>query len=131
MNHALKKAHRGARGKTMGSLSTHVLDTASGRPATGIRYTLYRAGTDRQFVCTGETNDDGRPDPPLLSSEQFEPGTYELVFSVADYFARNGMNTRATPFLDEIVLRFSLSESESYHVPLLVSPWGYSMYRGS
>ena len=115
----------------MGSLSTHVLDTASGRPASGVRYTLFRAGTDREFVCTGETNKAGRTDAPLLSSEQFEPGTYELVFSIGEYFSRDGMTSEGPPFLDEIVLRFTLSAREHYHVPLLVSPWSYSMYRGS
>ena len=115
----------------MGTLSTHVLDTASGRPASGIRYTLFRAGTDREFVCSGETNEAGRTDAPLLTSEEFEPGTYELVFAVGEYFAEDDMTSQGTPFLDEIVLRFTLSARGRYHVPLLVSPWSYSMYRGS
>ena len=121
----------GTKGKPMGSLSTHVLDTVSGRPASRIRYSLFRAGTDRELVCTGETNKAGRTDAPLLSSEDFEPGTYELVFAVGEYFAEDGMTIRGTAFLDEIVLRFTLSAREHYHVPLLVSPWSYSMYRGS
>jgi len=115
----------------MGSLSTHVLNTASGRPASGIRYTLYRADGAKQFICTGETNDEGRTDAPLLASELFEPGTYELVFAVGEYFARDEITGQGTPFLDEIVLRFKLSAQERYHVPLLLSPWGYTMYRGS
>ena len=121
----------GTTGKTTGSLSTHVLDTASGRPASGIRYTLCRAGTDREIVCTGETNEEGRTDALLLTSEEFEPGTYELVFAVGEYFSRADMTGEGPSFLDEVVLRFTLSAREHYHVPLLVSPWSYSMYRGS
>ena len=115
----------------MGSLSTHVLDTASGRPASGVRYTLYRVGAELDFVCTGETNSDGRPEAALLSNEQFEPGAYELRFFVGEYFTGRNVSTRVPPFLDEIVVRFSLCAGERYHVPLLVSPWSYSVYRGS
>ncbi len=121
----------GTKGKSLGRLSTHVLDTAAGRPASGIPYTLFRAATGREFVCTGETNEAGRTDAPLLTSEQFEPGPYELVFAIGEYFSENDMSSQGTPFLDEIVLRFTLSAHEQYHVPLLVSPWSYSMYRGS
>ena len=115
----------------MSSLSTHVLDTMSGRPAYGVRYTLYRVGGELQFVCSGETNKDGRPDAVLLSSEQFKPGAYELRFFVGEYFKERNATTRVPPFLDEIVVRFSLCAGERYHVPLLVSPWSYSVYRGS
>ena len=115
----------------MSSLSTHVLDTASGRPASGVRYTLYRVGADLEFVCTGETNSDGRPDAALLAPEQFESGEYELRYSVGEYFTGKNANSQVPPFLDEVIVRFRLITGERYHIPLLVSPWSYSVYRGS
>ena len=115
----------------MGTLSTHVLNTASGEPGVGIPYKLTRLGTDSARICAGVTNEDGRTDGALLSEERFELGTYELLFTVGDYFASKTMGPPSKPFLDEIVIRFSLGADEHYHVPLLVSPWSYSTYRGS
>lgn len=109
----------------MKTLSTHVLDTCNGRPAAGMRLTLSHEGEVLQELCT---NDDGRCDGPLLSDADFAPGVYELRFFVREYFEKLGT---PCPFLDEVPLLFSASEGESYHVPLLCSPWSYSTYRGS
>ena len=106
----------------MARLSTHVLDTAQGRPAAGMRVRLYRAGA---MLADTETNTDGRTAQPLLAGDRIEAGTYELVFSVGAYFG-------SSPFLEDVVVRFRLAdESGNYHVPLLVSPFGYTTYRGS
>ena len=119
----------------MGRLSTHVLDTANGRPAQGVAVELHRIGQDgtSALVLRALTNADGRTDAPLLAGELFQPGTYELVFAVGDYFrahARAGMPE--PPFLDRVPIRFGIAEADGhYHVPLLVSPWSYSTYRGS
>jgi 5-hydroxyisourate hydrolase len=120
----------------MGGLSTHVLDTAHGKPGHGIPVTLYRIKSgsgpgDRVKVCATRTNTDGRTDAPLLSGDGFEQGTYELVFTVAEYFSSQRDHAETAAFLDEITLRFNISEDSHYHVPLLVSPWSYSIYRGS
>ena len=114
----------------MGRLSTHVLDTARGRPASGVPVRLARIGADesRTILVETLTNADGRTDRPLLGPDDFAPGSYELVFDVAAYFGATGV---AAPFLDRIPLRFTMSEDSDYHVPLLVSPWSYSTYRGS
>jgi 5-hydroxyisourate hydrolase len=115
----------------MGHLSTHVLDTTTGRPAAGIPVTLVRIDADgsRATLAEAVTNSDGRTDAPLMSGAAFTPGTYELVFAVAAYFAAHG---NATPFLDLIPVRFIISEPDGhYHVPLLASPWSYTTYRGS
>ena len=113
-----------------GRLTTHVLDTARGKPAEGLRIDLYRdKGDVLHLIKTTETNDDGRCDAPLLSGESMKIGTYELRFHAGDYIGR----TNDGPlFLDIIPIRFGLSdESAHYHVPLLVSPFSYSTYRGS
>ena len=112
-----------------GYLTTHVLDTARGCPANALRIELYRwNGTQREKLCEMQTNADGRTDSAILSAEQFETGQYELVFHAGDYLRTTGV----TPdFLDLIPLRFSMSEDDHYHVPLLLSPYGYSTYRGS
>ncbi|MEL7296065.1 MAG: hydroxyisourate hydrolase [Pseudomonadota bacterium] len=115
----------------MGKLTTHVLDTSAGIPGQHIALRLYRCGESRELLVTTETNADGRVDAPLLADDAFVPGTYELEFDVATYFAARGVEVAEPPFLDVITLRFTLSEPSHYHVPLLVSPWSYSTYRGS
>jgi 5-hydroxyisourate hydrolase len=117
---------------TSGRLTTHVLDTARGRPAPHIAIELWRLPPDhdRQLLLTTRTNADGRTDSPLLAGPALTPGTYELVFAVAAYFST--LDTTTPPFLDRIPLRFTISDPTAhYHVPLLVSPWSYTTYRGS
>lgn len=112
-----------------GYLTTHVLDTARGVPAAGLRITLFRLeGDRRQCLADVTTNGDGRTDAPVLPADAFEPGDYELVFEAGDY-----LRACAAPdaFLDQIPLRFRMREAAHYHVPLLLSPFGYSTYRGS
>lgn len=116
----------------MGKLTTHVLDTAQGRPGAGIAFRLYRVVEDgRELIREAATNEDGRADAPLLSEDEFSPGTWELEFDVADYFAGQPVRTADPPFLDRVMLRFTTAADEHYHVPLLVSPWSYATYRGS
>jgi 5-hydroxyisourate hydrolase len=117
----------------MGRLSTHVLDTANGKPARGVAVELFRLdGSVREPVVKMITNSDGRTDLPLLSGEDFRTGPYELVFQVGAYFRALGTKTADPPFLDGVPIRFQIAESDGhYHVPLLVSPWSYSTYRGS
>lgn len=115
----------------MGFLTTHILDTAQGRPANGIPIALYSISPQRELIKTLISNADGRTDEQLLSESEFQPGTWEVVFRVADYFSRTGLEIDQPPFLDEITLRFNTSRDDHYHVPLLVSPWSYSTYRGS
>ena len=116
-----------------GRLTTHVLDTTSGRPGAGLRIDLYRlADGGRTALKSVRTNDYGRCDEPLLSGEDFAPGEYELVFHVGDYFASSGQNLPSPAFLGEVPVRFGVSAAgQHYHVPLLISPFGYSTYRGS
>lgn len=115
-----------------GRLTTHVLDTASGKPAAGLKITLYRLdGSSRHLVKTVETNADGRCDAPLLEGEGFRTGQYELVFFAGDYLRASGTALPEPAFLDQIPIRFGMAEETHYHVPLLVSPYGYSTYRGS
>jgi 5-hydroxyisourate hydrolase len=118
----------------MGRLSTHVLDTANGKPAAGMQIELYRldAAGVRKLLKTVTTNHDGRTDTPLLIDAAFEVGIYELVFHVSAYFRALGATMSEPPFLTAVPLRFSIAEPDGhYHVPLLVSPWSYSTYRGS
>ncbi len=115
----------------MAQLTTHVLDTANGKPGNGIRISLYSLDGERTLLSTAVTNADGRTDRPLLDDDTFRTGTYELEFSVGEYFAKTGNPVADPPFLDDVVIRVSLADSSHYHVPLLVSPWGYSTYRGS
>ena len=121
----------------MGGLTTHVLDTAQGKPAHGVTVQLFEITDQRKLLATTVTNSDGRTDTPLLSTSDYAHGTYELVFNVVEYFkTSNTANTAEAevaepPFLDEITIRFTLSTDSHYHVPLLVSPWSYSTYRGS
>ena len=112
----------------MGRLTTHVLDTSIGRPAAGVRVVLRRDG---EVVAEGATNADGRMDKPLLDGTAFRPGRYELTFHAGDYFRARGVALADPPFLDIIPLHFGIAEDTHYHVPLLVSPYGYSTYRGS
>ena len=115
----------------MPGLTTHVLDTANGVPAAGVAIRLYAAGAGREMLATAMTNDDGRTDAPLLDGNALQTGTYELEFDIGDYFRARGTTLGDPAFLDTVVLRFSASAGEHYHVPLLASPWGYSTYRGS
>ncbi len=121
------------RAKEGGRLTTHVLDTAGGRPAAGVRLDLFRiCESHRDHLLTAETNADGRCDSPLLEGAAFAAGVYELVFHVADYFRRGGIELPAPPFLDAVPVRFGIAApGQHYHVPLLIAPYGYSTYRGS
>ena len=114
-------------------LTTHVLDTAGGRPAAGVRLALFRLGdAGRERVAEAVTNDDGRCDAPLLAGAAFTPGRYEIVFQVGAYFRAQGASATEPPFLDEVPVRFAVAVPVGhYHVPLLVSPYGYTTYRGS
>jgi 5-hydroxyisourate hydrolase len=115
-----------------GRLTTHVLDTASGRPAAGLVVSLFwTGGRMHRHVVTQTTNADGRCDRPLLEGEALRAGQYELLFRAGDYFRAQGVVLPETAFLDEIPVRFGIAEEKHYHVPLLVSPYGYSTYRGS
>ncbi len=115
-----------------GFLTTHVLDTAHGRPAAGMEIELARFESgERHVLKTVKTNEDGRTDEPLLAEAEFEIGEYEIVFSAGDYFARES-DMSDPPFLNRVPIRFGISDPEAhYHVPLLASPWAYSTYRGS
>lgn len=115
----------------MGRLTTHILDTANGVPAAEVSIRLFAVGASRQQVATSETNSDGRTDAPLLEGDAMQSGSYELEFDMGPYFASHGNETANPAFLDTVVLRFSVNADENYHVPLLVSPWSYSTYRGS
>jgi 5-hydroxyisourate hydrolase len=117
----------------MARLSTHVLDTAHGCPARGMRLELYRvAAAQFTLVHSAVTNGDGRTDAPLLSGDTIAVGTYEVRFYVGDYFRGLGLALPDPPFLDVVPVRFAIAEAQGhYHVPLLVSPWAYSTYRGS
>lgn len=117
----------------MGRLSTHVLDTAQGKPAAGMHFTLSRRdGEDWRVLSAGVTNADGRTDAPLLSDDMLQVGAYEIAFQVAAYFRAEGVALPDPPFLDVVPIRFAIFDAaQNYHVPLLVSPWSYSTYRGS
>ncbi|NYT66524.1 hydroxyisourate hydrolase [Alcaligenaceae bacterium] len=117
----------------MGKLSTHVLDTMHGVPANKIAIDLYRLeGEQRQLLKQVHTNTDGRCDEPLLQGADFERGIYELVFHAGDYFANRGVSLPEPRFVDQVTLRFGVAQpTENYHVPLVVTPWTWSTYRGS
>ena len=117
-----------------GRLTTHVLDTASGKPARGVAVSLFaiEASGARRLVKATRTNADGRCDAPFLSGAEMAVGAYELVFEVAAYFRAAGVALSDPPFLDVVPIRFGISDASAhYHVPLLISPYGYSTYRGS
>lgn len=123
----------------MGRLTTHVLDTTRGKPGNAISVALYRIdGEQRQHLTSVLTNDDGRCDQPLLENDEFKTGVYELVFAVGPYFAALETTTPSSEtaseprFLDDVVIRFGVSaHDQHYHVPLLITPYSYSTYRGS
>ena len=116
----------------MTKLTTHVLDIYSGKPGKGIKVDLYYLQNDKkEKVNSIILNNDGRADKPLVEGSNFKEGKYEMIFFVGDYFKKI-TNTSSTPFLDDVVIKFGISNTnEHYHVPLLVSPWSYSTYRGS
>ena len=116
----------------MGRLTTHVLDTAAGSPATGLRIELYRLDGERRRLAQAVTNADGRCDEPLLAGDDFRPGEYELVFHAGAYLRARNHELPDPPFLDRVPIRFGIADGDGhYHVPLLLSPFGYSTYRGS
>ncbi len=119
--------------ETTGRLTTHVLDTAHGRPAGNLRIELYRlTGNQRRPLADIRTNQDGRATGPLLAGDDFTVGEYELLFHVGDYFSAAGIEPSDPAFLNVVPVRFGISAADQhYHVPLLVSPFGYSTYRGS
>lgn len=114
-------------------LSTHVLDTAHGCPASGMKIELWSLeGEERTLVTSAQTNADGRTDAPLLKAEEMQAGQYEIIFFAGDYFATKSATPPKARFLDKVPVRFGIADaSASYHVPLLCSPWAYSTYRGS
>ncbi|RVD58027.1 hydroxyisourate hydrolase [Mesorhizobium sp. M2D.F.Ca.ET.185.01.1.1] len=115
-----------------GRLTTHVLDTATGRPAKGLSIELFRIeGQSRTHLKTVATNADGRCDAPLLAGADFRIGQYELVFAAGDYLRGQGTSLPEPAFIDIVPIRFGMAEQRHYHVPLLISPYGYSTYRGS
>ncbi len=117
----------------MGKLTTHVLDTAQGLPGRDLAIDVYRIEDGQsRLLRQVRTNADGRCDGPVLEGREFSPGQYELVFHAGDYFRNAGLALPETPFLDEVVVRFGIDDAgQHYHVPLLVSPYGYTTYRGS
>ena len=115
----------------MTKLTTHVLDIYSGKPGKGIKVDVYHVSKQRNKLNSIVLNNNGRSVKPLVQGTDFKEGEYELAFFVGDYF-KQITNLPKTPFLNEVVVRFGISNSnEHYHVPLLVSPWSYSTYRGS
>lgn len=118
----------------MGYLTTHILDTTKGIAASKVEIKLYRHDDkgNKSLINTSLTNDDGRCDAPLLEGEQFSKGVYELEFAIEEYFAKQGVELPKPSFLNIVTIRFGISdEGAHYHIPLLVSPYSYSTYRGS
>jgi 5-hydroxyisourate hydrolase len=118
----------------MGRLTTHVLDMARGGPAAGLAFALFRLGDDAaaELLVSGHTNADGRAEGPLLEGPALAVGRYQLVFQAGDYLRGQAAALSDPPFLDDVVIRFGIGAvDEHYHVPLLLSPYGYSTYRGS
>ncbi len=118
-----------------GKLTTHVLDTAQGKPATNLAIALWKIDQqsgEKTLLKSIITNQDGRTDSPLLMDEDLKSGVYELIFGVGDYFNQQSISTTTPPFLNLIPIQFGIADTTvHYHVPLLVSPWSYSTYRGS
>ena len=117
----------------MGKLSTHVLDVTEGKPGAGVALELYAVrGGVKTLLKEAVTNADGRCDAPLLSGDEMAAGCYELVFGAGDYFAKQGVALPEPRFIDRVVIAFGIADvGANYHVPLVVSPWAYSTYRGS
>jgi len=116
----------------MGRLTTHVLDTARGRPATGLRVDLFALDDGRRLIASAVTDTDGRADQPMLEGANFRIGGYELLFHAGDYFRASGGAGAEPLFLDQVPVRFGIADpAQHYHVPLLLSPFAYSTYRGS
>ena len=116
----------------MGQLTTHILDTMHGKPAAGVQIELYSLDGERQVIKTVLTNSDGRCDAPLLNSDEIRQGNWEIVFQIGAYFKGEQIDAAETPFLTEVPVRFGIDDVDAhYHVPLLVSPWSYTTYRGS
>src|SRR5512139_1493645 len=129
----MRLASHPTRNRSMGHLSTHVLDTAHGCPAAGMKVTLQRLDGERaQTIKSLLLNDDGRADGPLLDAAAMAAGRYRLLFEVAPYFRARGVALPEPAFIDTVQLDFGIADAAGhYHVPLLVSPWSYSTYRGS
>jgi len=117
----------------MGKLSTHVLDTTQGKPGARVRLELWFIADGQRTLLKSEiTNADGRCDAPLLSGDELRVGQYELVFAAGDYFADQGVALPSPRFIDRVTIAFGVADaSQNYHVPLVVTPWSYSTYRGS
>ena len=116
----------------MGQLTTHILDTAQGKPAAAVRIELFAMDGVPTKLLERTTNRDGRCDAPLLAGDAFKPGRYQLVFHIGAYFAAQGLPMADPPFIDQVPLAFGIADAQAhYHVPLLASPWSYSTYRGS
>ncbi len=115
----------------MGRLTTHILDTTHGEPASGVAVRLFSLAAGRRKIADVKTNADGRTDEALLKGATMVTGTYELEFDIGDYFAGRNTAVGEPAFLETVVIRFSVKGDEHYHVPLLCSPWAYSTYRGS
>ena len=115
----------------MGELTTHILDTANGIPAAGVDIRLFALDGGRELKAAAVTNADGRCEHPLLTDELLVAGEYELEFDIGAYFRTRGAELDDPAFLDTVVIRFAMHGDQHYHVPLLVSPWSYSTYRGS
>lgn len=118
----------------MAGLTTHVLDTTSGRPAAGVEIELFELSAEgvRSLIAHAKTNSDGRTDAPLIPASQARVGTFELVFHIGAYFAAKDAARANPPFLDLVPIRFGVADASAhYHVPLVATPWSYSTYRGS
>ena len=115
----------------MGLLTTHVLDTAHGQPAAGIPVRLFKHDDKSSLLKSVVTNADGRTDEPLLGEAEFSTGGYDLIFGVGEYYSQQKVIDLDDAFLTDVIIRFRINRNEHYHVPLLVSPWSYSTYRGS
>jgi 5-hydroxyisourate hydrolase len=131
--HRVYRLRRHATGEIMGKISTHVLDITQGKPGAGVAVELYAVeGQGRTLLRSVVTNQDGRCAAPLLEADEMVAGQYELVFAVGDYFASRGVDMPEPRFLDRVIIAFGIADpAQNYHVPLVVSPWAYSTYRGS